>query len=59
MNQKHIYILFILFFFCGQISYSQVNETKKDTAKEHKKIETYSKKNKFTKFVYKHFIGKC
>jgi hypothetical protein len=56
MNQKQKYILFILIIFCSQFSYSQVNETKKDTAKEHKKIETYSKRNKFTKFVYKHFF---
>lgn len=52
MTQKY---LFSLFFLCYCfIFYAQDNKTKTDSVVVgYKKIETYSKKNKFTKFVHK------
>jgi hypothetical protein len=52
MTQKY---LFSFFFLCYCfIFYAQDNKTKTDSAvKGYKKIETFSKKNKFTKFVHK------
>ncbi|RAR46963.1 hypothetical protein [Flavobacterium lacus] len=52
MTQKYLFS-FLLFWLCF-VSYAQDNKTKADsTAIGYKKIENYSKKNKFTKFVHK------
>ncbi len=52
MTQKHLFTLLLLCL-CF-ISYAQDNKTKTDsTAIGYKKIENYSKRNKFTKFVHK------
>lgn len=50
---KHQYLYFILILFCYQLSYAQENEIKKDSSKGYRDIEKYSKKRKFTKFIYK------
>jgi hypothetical protein len=39
--------------FCYQLSCAQENEIKKDSSKGYRDIEKYSKKRKFTKFIYK------
>ena len=52
MTQKYFFL--VLFLWMCFISFAQDNKTKTDsTAIGYKKIETYSKKNKFTKFVHK------
>lgn len=52
MTQKCFFL--VLFLWMCFISYAQDNKTKTDsTAIGYKKIENYSKKNKFTKFVHK------
>lgn len=52
MTQKYL-LSFLLLCLCF-ISYSQENKTKTDSAiNGYNKIENYSKKNKFTKFVHK------
>lgn len=50
---KHQYLYFILILFCYQLSNAQENEIKKDSSKGYRDIEKYSKKRKFTKFIYK------
>jgi hypothetical protein len=52
MLQKQKLILFLFILSNCPFSFSQVNETKKDTLKMHQDIQTYSKKNKFTKLLY-------
>jgi hypothetical protein len=46
-------LLFILFFLSCSMATAQDKTVKKDSTKVYKKIENYSKKNKFRKFVYK------
>ena len=51
LNLKYLLVLIII---CSyQFSFAQVNEKKKDSSKGYRDIEKYSKKRKFTKFVYK------
>tara|TARA_R110000868_G_scaffold243900_4_gene500029 strand:- start:1282 stop:3060 length:1779 start_codon:yes stop_codon:yes gene_type:complete len=38
--------------FCCQLSFSQINKVEKDSTDMYKSIQTYSKKNKLTKFMY-------
>lgn len=52
MIKKLKFIFFILIICNCQCSFSQVNEVKKDTSKIYRNIQTYSKKNKFTKFMH-------
>lgn len=53
MIQKLKFFLFILMICNCKSSFSQVNEVKKDTSKMFRDIQTYSKKNKFTKLMHK------
>jgi hypothetical protein len=46
-------VLFILILFCCQISFSQIKKTEKDSTDLYQNIQSYSKKNKVTKFLYK------
>lgn len=47
-------LLFYVLILCSsQVSFAQENEIKKDTSKGYREIEKYSKKRKFTKFLYK------
>lgn len=46
-------ILFLLLLCYSQVSFSQVDKQKKDSSEVYKNIQTYSKKNKFTKLVHK------
>ncbi|MBP6558583.1 MAG: hypothetical protein KA213_09480, partial [Flavobacterium sp.] len=54
MSSKH-YIYFLLLLFCCQNLSAQEKEihSGNDSVKVYKKIETYSKKSKFNKFIYK------
>jgi hypothetical protein len=45
-------VLFILMVFCYQLSFSQIKKTEKDSSDVYQNIQTYSKKNKFTKFLH-------
>lgn len=45
-------VLFILMTFCYQLSFSQIKKTEKDSSDLYQNIKTYSKKNKFTKFLH-------
>lgn len=53
MFKKQKLILFLLIFCFWQATFSQVKETKKDSSEVYKQIQTYSKKNKFTKLAHK------
>jgi hypothetical protein len=53
MLQKLKLILFFLFCCCCQLSFSQVNKPKKDSTAMYNNIQTYSKKNKFTRTLHK------
>ena len=46
-------LLFLLVLFGFQTGFSQENVPKKDSSEVYRNIQTYSKKNKFTKFVHK------
>lgn len=52
MIKKIKSIFFILIICIFQYSFSQVNEAKKDTSKMYRDIQTYSKKNRFTKLIH-------
>jgi hypothetical protein len=56
MLRKSIPLLFFLLFCAINISFSQQAESKKDSAKMYRNIETFSKKNNTTKFLYKYFF---
>lgn len=45
-------VLFILILFCYQLSFSQIKKTEKDSLEVYENIQTYSKKNKFTRFLH-------
>ena len=49
---KKIFLLFILSFFISDLAFPQQTTAKKDTTRLYRKIETYSKKRNFTKFLY-------
>ncbi|TDE30514.1 hypothetical protein E0I61_05850 [Flavobacterium ranwuense] len=53
MFKKQKLILTILIFCCYQISFAQVDKKEKDSSVVYKQIQTYSKKNKFTKLFHK------
>ncbi|MFE3868246.1 hypothetical protein ACFX5E_09185 [Flavobacterium sp. LS2P90] len=53
MLKKQQLILFFLIFCYSQVSFSQVDKPKKDSSEVYKNIQTYSKKNKFTRLVHK------
>lgn len=53
MIAKTKWMFFVLIMFSYQLSFAQENGKKIDSLKMYRKIETYSKKRKFTKFVYK------
>ena len=53
MFKKQRLVLIILIFCCCQISFSQVDKKRKDSSEVYKQIQTYSKKNKFTKLLHK------
>jgi hypothetical protein len=53
MILKPKYIFFLMIICSYQFSLAQENEKKKDSSKGYRDIEKYSKKRKFTKFVYK------
>ena len=53
MLQRKKNIFFIFLFLSFQFSFSQENGIKKDSSEVYKDIQTYSKKNKFTKFIHK------
>ncbi|MDI5950179.1 hypothetical protein [Flavobacterium yafengii] len=53
MFKKQRLVLTILIFCCYQISFSQVDKKEKDSSEVYKQIQTYSKKNKFTKLLHK------
>ncbi|MBG6111559.1 hypothetical protein H4V97_000666 [Flavobacterium sp. CG_23.5] len=46
-------ILLLLMLCYSQVSFSQIDKPKKDSTQVYKSIQTYSKKNKFTRFVHK------
>ena len=50
-RQKIIFLVFLLF--CFQLSFSQEIKPKKDSSEVYRKIQTYSKKHKFTNFLHK------
>ena len=50
-NRNLLFYLLILFSY--QLSFGQETQVKKDSSKGYRKIENYSKKRKFTKFLYK------
>ena len=52
MKIKYLFF-FLLFYFNCQISDAQVKNSGNDSVKVYKKIENYSKKTKFKKFVYR------
>lgn len=52
MLKKSKILLILLSFCCFQISFSQINEPKKDSSEVYKNIQTYSKKRKFTKMLH-------
>ncbi|WP_369754052.1 hypothetical protein [Flavobacterium sp. WC2409] len=52
MSPKQKIALLFLMLFCCQLSFSQINKVEKDSADMYKSIQTYSKKNKFTKFMH-------
>lgn len=49
-NQKTVLLLLMLF--SVQLTYSQIKKAEKDSTEVYKQIHTYSKKNKFTKFMH-------
>lgn len=53
MFKKQKLILTILICCCYQISFAQVDKKEKDSSVVYKQIQTYSKKNKFTKLLHK------
>ena len=52
MSPKQKIALLFLMLFCCQLSFSQINKVEKDSADMYKSIQTFSKKNKFTKFMH-------
>ena len=56
MPERQNILFFFLFFICFQMSFSQENIPKKDSAEVYKNIQTYSKKNKVTTFLHKLFF---
>lgn len=52
MSAKFRLTLLLIFFGCCLTASAQVKETEKDTAKMYRKIEEFSKKRKFTKFLH-------
>ncbi len=53
MPQKQKLILVLLLFLCVQNSFSQENKPIKDSLEIYKNIQTYSQKNKVTRFLHK------
>ena len=53
MSQKQKWLLFLLIFSYCPLSFSQVGQVKEDSSAVYKDIQTYSKKNKFTKLLHK------
>ena len=53
MHLKYKFIVVFLIMCCYQLSFAQENKTKQDSTKMYRKIEKYSKKRKFTKFLHK------
>lgn len=53
MSQKQKCLLFLLVFSYCPLSFSQVGQVKEDSSAVYKDIQTYSKKNKFTKLLHK------
>lgn len=56
MFRQQVIIFLIFISLCFQLSFSQENAPKKDSLEVYKDIQNYSKKRKFTKFVYKLFF---
>jgi hypothetical protein len=52
MSRNPKIILLLLMLFSVQNTFSQIEKTKEDSTDVYKNIQTYSKKNKFTKFMY-------
>ncbi|WP_198554618.1 hypothetical protein [Flavobacterium sp. ALD4] len=52
MPSQQKIVLVLLMLFCYQLSFSQIKKTEKDSSEVYQNIQTYSKKNKFTKFLY-------
>jgi hypothetical protein len=52
MSSQQKIVLFLSMLFCCQLSFSQIKKTEKDSSEVYQNIQTYSKKNKFTKFLY-------
>ena len=52
MFRKQKFIVLLLILCCYQASFSQVTKPKKDSSEVYRDIQTYSKKNKFTKFLH-------
>jgi hypothetical protein len=52
MKFKYLYFLLLFFFIC-QISYGQEKNSGNDSVKVYKKIEDFSNKTKFKKFIYR------
>ena len=53
MLDKNVFITVIILLCYYQASYSQEKTVEKDTTKLYRKIETFSKKKKVTKLLYK------
>jgi hypothetical protein len=52
LKQQQLIVFFLIFCY-SQVSFSQVDKPKKDSSEVYKNIQTYSKKNKFTRLVHK------
>ena len=53
MFKKQRLILTVLIFCCNQIAFAQVDKKEKNSSEVYNQIQTYSKKNKFTKLFHK------
>ena len=56
MRKRNIVILFVIGLFINESVFGQVTPAKADSTKIYKDIESYSGKNKFTRFMYQFFF---
>ena len=49
---KNIFILFFISILTSEFAFAQETPVKKDSTQLYKNIESYSKRSKFTKFIY-------
>ena len=56
MRKRNIVILFVIGLFLTESVFGQVTPANADSTKIYKDIESYSGKNKFTRFMYQFFF---